>query len=103
VTDANGEVSQHVEYVPFGEVFIEELSSSAKLNTPFLFNSKELDEETGLYYYGARYYDPKTSLWLSTDPKNTVKDDKSQMSDPINIEFMNRDKHKQIHKNNGNN
>ncbi len=68
VTDANGEVSQHVEYVPFGEVFIEELSSSAKLNTPFLFNGKELDEETGLYYYGARYYDPRTSLWLSTDP-----------------------------------
>ena len=60
--------SQHVEYVPFGEVFIEELSSSAKLNTPFLFNGKELDEETGLYYYGARYYDPRTSLWLSTDP-----------------------------------
>ena len=68
VTDASGAVSQHVEYVPFGEVFIEELSSSAKLNTPFLFNGKELDEETGLYYYGARYYDPRTSLWLSTDP-----------------------------------
>ena len=68
VTDANGEVFQHVEYVPFGEVFIEELSSSAKLNTPYLFNGKELDEETGLYYYGARYYDPRTSLWLSTDP-----------------------------------
>ena len=45
VTDATGAVSQHVEYVPFGEVFIEELSSSAKLNTPFLFNGKELDEE----------------------------------------------------------
>ena len=68
VTDANGAVSQHVEYVPFGEIFIEELSSSAKLNTPFLFNGKELDEETGLYYYGARYYDPRLSLWLSTDP-----------------------------------
>ena len=68
ITDSDGEVSQHVEYVPFGEVFIEELSSSAKLNTPYLFNGKELDEETGLYYYGARYYDPRTSLWLSTDP-----------------------------------
>lgn len=68
ITNSDGEVSQHVEYVPFGEVFIEELSSSAKLNTPYLFNGKELDEETGLYYYGARYYDPKTSLWLSTDP-----------------------------------
>ena len=68
ITNSDGEVSQHVEYVPFGEVFIEELSSSAKLNTPYLFNGKELDEETGLYYYGARYYDPRTSLWLSTDP-----------------------------------
>ena len=68
ITNSDGEVSQHVEYIPFGEVFIEELSSSAKLNTPYLFNGKELDEETGLYYYGARYYDPRTSLWLSTDP-----------------------------------
>jgi hypothetical protein len=42
--------------VPFGEVFIEERNK--KWNTPYLFNAKELDEETGLYYYGARYYDP---------------------------------------------
>jgi RHS repeat-associated protein len=27
-----------------------------------------LDEETGLYYYGARYYNPRESVWLSTDP-----------------------------------
>jgi RHS repeat-associated protein len=33
-----------------------------------LFNAKELDEETGLYYYGARYYDPRTSIWISVDP-----------------------------------
>ena len=66
VTDATGAVSQHVEYVPFGEVFIEERNNT--WNTPYLFNAKELDEETGLYYYGARYYDPRTSLWLSTDP-----------------------------------
>ena len=66
VTDANGEVSQQVEYVPFGEVFIEERNNT--WNTPYLFNAKELDEETGFYYYGARYYDPRISLWLSTDP-----------------------------------
>ena len=29
---------------------------------------KELDSETGLYYYGARYLDPKTGRWLSGDP-----------------------------------
>lgn len=33
-----------------------------------LLASKELDEETGLYYYGARYYDAKTSVWQSVDP-----------------------------------
>ena len=32
------------------------------------FTGKELDEETGLYYFGARYYDPRTSVWQSTDP-----------------------------------
>jgi RHS repeat-associated protein len=47
-------------------VFIEERNNT--WNTPYLFNAKELDEETGLYYYGARYYDPRTSIWLSTDP-----------------------------------
>ncbi|GHT17518.1 hypothetical protein FACS189429_1780 [Bacteroidia bacterium] len=67
ITNLDGEVVQHIEYVPFGEVFIEERNN--KWNTPFLFNAKELDEETGLYYYGARYYDPRVSLWLSADPK----------------------------------
>jgi len=32
------------------------------------FTAKELDEETGLYYYGARYLNPRTSRWISTDP-----------------------------------
>ena len=31
-------------------------------------NAKEFDEETGLYYYGARYYDPRLSLWMNVDP-----------------------------------
>ena len=67
ITNLDGEVSQHIEYVPFGEVFIEERNNT--WNTPYLFNAKELDEETGMYYYGARYYDPRLSLWISTDPK----------------------------------
>ena len=65
ITNLDGEVVQHIEYVPFGEVFIEERNNI--WNTPYLFNAKEFDEETGLYYYGARYYDPRLSLWISTD------------------------------------
>ena len=35
---------------------------------PYKFNGKEFDEETGLYYYGARYMNPVTSLWYGVDP-----------------------------------
>ncbi len=66
ITNLEGDVVQHIEYVPFGEVFIEERNSV--WNTPYLFNAKEFDEETGMYYYGARYYEPRLSLWMSTDP-----------------------------------
>jgi RHS repeat-associated protein len=41
----------------FGEAFDEHSARSA-----------ELDEETGLYYYGARYYNPMVSVWLGVDP-----------------------------------
>ena len=65
ITNLDGEVVQHIEYVPFGEVFVEERNNI--WNTPYLFNAKEFDEETGLYYYGARYYEPRMSVWMSTD------------------------------------
>jgi RHS repeat-associated protein len=55
-----------VEYVPFGEVFLEE--KNAVWNTPFLFNGKELDKETGLNYFSARYQDPKLGIFISVDP-----------------------------------
>lgn len=66
ITDVNGNLVQHIEYVPFGEAFVEERNNS--WSTPYKFNGKEQDEETGLHYYGARYYDSRTSVWLSVDP-----------------------------------
>ncbi len=66
VTDLDGEIFQHLEYFPFGETWVEEHSNTQR--TPYLFTAKELDEETGLYYFGARYYDARTSLWQSPDP-----------------------------------
>ena len=52
--------------IPYDEVFVEERNNS--FSTNYLFNAKELDNETGLYYYGARYLDPTGGLWLSVDP-----------------------------------
>ena len=66
ITNLDGEVVQHIEYVPFGEVFVEEHSSSEDL--PYKFNGKQFDEETGLYYYGARYMNPVASIWYGVDP-----------------------------------
>jgi RHS repeat-associated protein len=66
VTDLSGALYEHVEYFPFGETRVEEKSNTQR--TPYLFTGKELDEETDLYYYGARYYDPRTSVWQNPDP-----------------------------------
>jgi len=66
VTDLSGQVYQHLEYFPFGETWVEEVSN--RWRVPYLFTAKELDRETGLYYFGARYYDPRTSVWQSADP-----------------------------------
>ena len=65
VTDHEGKLKEHLEYFPFGETWIQEENS---LEIAFRFTAKELDSETGLYYFGARYYDPRTSVWQSADP-----------------------------------
>ncbi|HAQ65837.1 MAG TPA: hypothetical protein DCR43_08310, partial [Bacteroidales bacterium] len=43
-------------------------TSTGTFQNVYKFNGKELDAESGLYYYGARYYDPRSSVWLSVDP-----------------------------------
>jgi RHS repeat-associated protein len=66
VTDNLGKAWQHLEYFPGGEVWADERSQTE--GTPFLFSGNELDEETGLYDYGFRYYDGRQGQWLSADP-----------------------------------
>lgn len=52
-------------YLPYGELLVDEHTSSEDM--PYKFNGKELDQETGLYYYGARYMNPVMSLWYGVD------------------------------------
>ncbi|MDX2070966.1 MAG: SpvB/TcaC N-terminal domain-containing protein [Haliscomenobacter sp.] len=66
ITDIGGIPRQFAEYIPYGETFVEEHTSTD--TQPYLFNAKEYDDGTGLYYYGARYYDPVASIWVSVDP-----------------------------------
>jgi len=66
ITDDHANITQYDAYLPYGELLVDEHSSSEDL--PYKFNGKQFDEETGLYYYGARYMDPKISMWLGVDP-----------------------------------
>ena len=66
ITDDKANITQYDAYLPYGELLVDEHSSSEDL--PYKFNGKQFDEETGLYYYGARYLNPMTSLWYGVDP-----------------------------------
>ncbi len=63
---ATGNFAADFEYDPFGEVLKSD-GPAAGVNS-FGFSTKYLDKETGLYYYGFRYYNPSTGRWLSRDP-----------------------------------
>ncbi|WP_278352941.1 SpvB/TcaC N-terminal domain-containing protein [Chryseobacterium gleum] len=67
VTNEVGEATQFFLNLPFGETMVEQQDPTSYAN-PYKFNAKELDSETGLYYYGARYYNPRISIWYGVDP-----------------------------------
>jgi RHS repeat-associated protein len=71
VTDYAGEEYEHMEYTPYGELWLERNRDGSDL-IPFRFTGKEFDTETNLYYYGARYMDPRTSRWISSDPAGAM-------------------------------
>ena len=65
ITDDKGNITQYDAYLPYGELLVDEHSSTEEM--PYKFNGKEMDEETGLYYYGARYMNPVVGLWYGVD------------------------------------
>ncbi len=94
ITDREGRITQHTEYIAFGEVLFEEHSTSKTM--PYLFNGKELDQEINLTYFGARYLDMKTSLWLNTDPL-AEKNDKEQIKLKFIVDNEEYDDHSTIY------
>jgi RHS repeat-associated protein len=65
ITDDQGGLAEHLQYFPGGETWVSEHPSQP---VPQQYTGKELDSETNLYYYGARYYDPRTQVWQTPDP-----------------------------------
>ena len=67
VTNRGGGVVQHLQYLPYGELFVSQRNSE-EFDSRYKFTAKELDNETSYTYFGARYYDSELSAWLSVDP-----------------------------------
>ncbi|MDX2109175.1 MAG: LamG-like jellyroll fold domain-containing protein [Verrucomicrobiota bacterium] len=66
VNSTTGAIAASYEYGPFGETL--RATGPMAAVCPFQFSTKYLDAETGLYYYGYRYYNPVTGQWVSRDP-----------------------------------
>lgn len=76
LTDSTGAVVETYRYTPYGQVsFFDGNGSSisqSNESNPFLFTGQRYDEETGLYYYRARYLHPELGRFLNPDPKGFV-------------------------------
>lgn len=62
VTNQTGAVVESVSYIPYGE-----MSSHTGAATKYFYTGKEQDTESGLYYYGARYYEPRIMRFVQPD------------------------------------
>jgi RHS repeat-associated protein len=76
--DQTGQVISYEEYHPYGSTAFHTADGAAQVSAKrYRYTGKERDEETGLYYHGARYYAPWLGRWTSADPKG--------LSDGVNL------------------
>ncbi|MCF6325585.1 MAG: hypothetical protein L3J89_14930 [Gammaproteobacteria bacterium] len=64
LSDHNGATAQKRAYTPFGL----DLSSTGTSENRLAYTGREQDNESSLYYYRARYYDPEVGRFMSEDP-----------------------------------
>ncbi len=65
ITNATGAVVQRYEYDSFGNITYQQ---DPNFKQPYTYTGREYDEESGLYYYRARYYDAKVGRFITEDP-----------------------------------
>lgn len=70
--DHEAEIISYEEYSPYGSTVYQAVSSQVDTPKRYRFAGKEREEETGMYYYGARYHAPWLARWISSDPKGLV-------------------------------
>ena len=110
VTDVDGDVVESYSYKPYGAVTIRDDSgavvSTTQVEQPFMFTGRRWDfeEQSGLYYYRLRYYDPAAGRFVSRDPlgmwgdssqrgnaQNYCGNNPINLTDPLGLEPGGRD------------
>ena len=71
VTYQNGTLQQHLQYLPYGGIFVDHRPGS--YSSTYTFSAKEKDSESGYTYFGARYYSDNIMQWLSIDPMSDMR------------------------------
>ena len=66
--DQDAQVISYEEYYPYGSTSYQAVRARVEAPKRYRYTGKERDTETGLYYYGARYYAPWLARWISPDP-----------------------------------
>jgi RHS repeat-associated protein len=66
--DNNAAIISYEEYYPFGSAAFQAMRNQTETAKRYRYTGKERDEESGLYYHGARYYAPWLARWTAVDP-----------------------------------
>ena len=99
LTGASGSSVGHYEFDPYGNATVK-TGTLADAN-PFRFSTKYFDAETGMYYYGMRYYSPVLGRWISRDPMeeeggenvyNFVGNNSCNIFDVLGLDWSNPDR-----------
>jgi RHS repeat-associated protein len=78
MTDRFGNLVQHYEYSAFGQTgYVNNTSAYPVSNR---YTGQVSDDETGLYYYGARYYDPQLGRFIQPDTEVQSPDDSQSLN-----------------------
>jgi RHS repeat-associated protein len=70
--DQLGQLISYEEYFPYGNASYQAVRSTTEAPKRYRYTGKERDEESGLYYYGARYYSAGLGRWTNSDPAGLV-------------------------------
>ncbi|MGB5710352.1 MAG: RHS repeat-associated core domain-containing protein, partial [Waterburya sp.] len=69
--DDQAQIISYEEYTPYGSSSYQAVRSQTETSKRYRYTGKERDEESELYYHGARYYAPWLARWLNPDPSAT--------------------------------